>query len=147
MRHTIFRGGVHPTPMKELSANKPMQIHLAKGEMVFPLSQHIGKPAVPVVKKNDPVLAGQIIAKADGFVSANIISYCSGTVKAIEPRLTSSGLMAPCIIVDNDGQYTMVEGIGQQTDPATLSHAQIIEKIQAAGIIGLGGAGFKSTTS
>ena len=103
-----FRGGVHPDPMKALSGNKPIQYHLAKGEMVFPLSQHIGKAAIPVVKKNDPVLAGQIIAKADGFVSANIISSCSGTVKAIEPRLTSSGVMAPCIAIENDGQYTTV---------------------------------------
>ena len=83
-----FRGGAHPAEMKELSAGKPIQVHVAKGEMVFPLSQHIGKPAIPVVKKNDPVLAGQIIAEADGYISANIISSCSGTVKAIEPRMT-----------------------------------------------------------
>ena len=142
MRHINLRGGVHPDPMKGLSGNKPIQYHLAKGEMVFPLNQHIGKPAIPVVKKNDPVLAGQIIARADGFVSANIISSCSGKVKAIEPRLTSSGVMAPCIAIENDGEYTSVEGIGEYTDPATLSPAQIIEKIQAAGIVGLGGAGF-----
>ena len=142
MRHTSFRNGVHPKPMKELSGNKPIQYHLAKGEMVYPLSQHIGKAAVPVVKKNDPVLAGQIIARADGFVSANIISACSGKVKAIEPRLTSSGVMAPCIAIENDGEYNMVEGIGQETPMDTLTPAQIIEKVQAAGIVGLGGAGF-----
>lgn len=142
MRHNTFRGGVHPAAMKELSCNKPIQYHAAKGEMVFPLSQHIGKPAVPVVKKNDPVLAGQIIAKADGFVSANIISSCSGRVAAIEPRLTSSGLMAPCIVIDNDGAYTLMEGIGQETDLDSLTPAQIIERVQAAGVVGLGGAGF-----
>ncbi len=142
MRHNTFRGGVHPAAMKELSCNKPITYHRAKGEMVFPLSQHIGKPAVPVVKKNDPVLAGQIIARADGFVSANIISSCSGKVAAIEPRLTSSGLMAPCIVIDNDGEYTMKEGIGVETDCAKLTSAQILEKIQAAGVVGLGGAGF-----
>ena len=142
MRHNTFRGGVHPRPMKELSGGKPIQYHQAKGEMVFPLNQHIGKPAVPVVKKNDPILAGQIIAKADGFVSANIISSCSGKVKAIEPRLTSSGVMAPCIAIENDGEYTLMEGIGQETDYTKLTPAQIIEKVQAAGVVGLGGAGF-----
>ena len=141
-RHNTFRGGVHPRAMKGLSGGKPIVYHQAKGEMVFPLNQHIGKPAVPVVKKNDPVLAGQIIAKADGFVSANIISSCSGKVKAIEHRMTSSGVMAPCIAIENDGAYTLMEGVGQETDYTKLTPAQIIEKIQAAGVVGLGGAGF-----
>ena len=83
MRLKSFRGGAHPATMKELSEGKPIVVHRAVGEMVFPLSQHIGKPAVPVVKRGDPVLAGQMIARADGFVSANVISSCSGKVKAI----------------------------------------------------------------
>ena len=101
MQHSTFRGGVHPRGMKELSRDKRIQYHIPKGDLVFPLSQHIGKPAIPVVKKNDPVLAGQIIAKADGFVSANIISSCSGKVKAIEARMTSAGVMAQCIVIEN----------------------------------------------
>ena len=73
--------------------------------MVFPLSQHIGKPAKPIVKKGDAVLVGQRIAEADGYVSAHIASSCSGVVKAIEKRLTLTGAMADCIVVENDGQF------------------------------------------
>ena len=142
MRKKSFRGGVHPAGMKELSEGKPIQFHQAKGEMVFPLSQHIGKPAIPVVKKNDPVLAGQVIAKADGFVSANIISSCSGKVKSIESRMTSAGVIAQCIVIDNDGAYTLMDGIGRECDYTRLTSAEIVEKVRAAGVVGLGGAGF-----
>ncbi len=142
MGNSTFRGGVHPKGMKELSRDKTIQRYLPKGDLVFPLSQHIGKPAVPVVQKNDPVLAGQIIAKADGFVSANIISSCSGKVKAIEPRMTSAGVMAQCIVIENDQKFTLMEGIGQPTNYKLLTNAEIIGKVQAAGIVGLGGAGF-----
>ena len=142
MRHSTFRGGVHPDGHKELSRDKQIQYHVPKGELVFPLSQHIGKPAIPIVQKNDPVLAGQIIARADGFVSANIISSGSGRVKAIEPRLTSAGVMAPCIVVENDGKFTPAEGVGTPCDWEELTPAEIIGRVQAAGIVGLGGAGF-----
>ena len=80
MSKRTFRGGVHPDGHKEFSRDAAFQVYLPKGELVFPVGQHIGKPAKPVVKKNDQVLAGQIIAEADGFVSANIISSCSGKV-------------------------------------------------------------------
>lgn len=142
MRHSSFRGGVHPDGHKELSRDMRIQYHVPKGELVFPLSQHIGKPAIPIVKKNDPVLAGQIIAKADGFVSANIISSASGKVKAVEPRMTSAGVMAPCIVIENDGQFTPAEGVGTPCDWESLSPTEIIERVKAAGIVGLGGAGF-----
>jgi electron transport complex protein RnfC len=137
-----FRGGVHPEGNKELSAGKAIQPCLPKGEMIFPLSEHIGKPAAPVVKKNDMVLAGQIIAAADGFISANVISSCSGKVKAIERRLTGAGVEAPCIVIDNDGEYNTVPGVGEQCDYTTLSNAEIIDKVKAAGVVGLGGAAF-----
>ena len=120
----------------------PLQLFNPKGEMVFPLQQHIGKPAKPVVKKNDPVLVGQTIAEADGFVSAPVVSSCSGTVKAIEKRRTLMGTMAECIIVENDGQFRTVEGMGIKEDISGLSHAEILKRIQDAGIVGLGGAGF-----
>ena len=103
-----FRGGVHPPDMKSLSRDLPLQEFLAKGDMVFPLSQHIGKPAKAVVKKNDPVLAGQLIAEADGFVSANVYSSCSGKVKAVEKHRTISGQMLECIIIE------MTESIHRQ---------------------------------
>ena len=137
-----FRGGVHPNGFKELSREMPLLDFLPKGEMVFPLSQHIGKPAKPIVKKNDAVLVGQRIAEADGFVSAHIICSCSGTVKGIEKRRTLTGAMMDCIVVDNDGRFTPVDGIGIYHDPAGISGDELIRRVQEAAIVGLGGAGF-----
>ena len=105
MRNT-FRGGVHPGEHKALSRDVPLQWFDPKGEMVYPLSQHIGKPAKPIVKKNDPVSVGQCIAEADGFVSAPIYCGCSGKVKAIEKRRIISGALAECIVIENDGSFT-----------------------------------------
>ncbi len=141
MKNT-FRGGVHPAGHKELTRELPLQLFNPKGEMVFPLQQHIGKPAKPVVKKNDPVLVGQKIAEADGFVSAHIFSSCSGTVKAIEKRRVLGGQLADCIVIDNDGQFTPAEGFGTREEENTLSDNDIIQRVQDAGIVGLGGAGF-----
>ncbi len=103
---------------------------------------HIGKPAKPVVKRNDLVLAGQVIAEADGFISANVISSCSGKVKAVEKRRTISGALLDCIVIENDGLFTEVEGIGQERDVSKLTNAEIVQAVKDAGIVGLGGAGF-----
>ena len=141
--HKSFRGGVHPNDQKLLSREAALRRFDPKGEMVFPVAQHIGRPAKPVVKKNDTVLVGQVIAEADGFVSANIISSCSGKVKAVEKRRIISGAMADCIVIDNDGQFTPVEGLGKdEKDISSLTGDEIISRIQKAGIVGLGGAGF-----
>ena len=141
MKNT-FRGGVHPKEHKELSRDIPLRWFDPKGDLVYPLSQHIGKPAKAVVKKNDPVLVGQCIAEADGFVSAPICCGCSGKVKAIEKRRIISGALAECIVIENDGQYTPVEGMGVERDLADLTNKEILECVQKAGIVGLGGAGF-----
>lgn len=142
MRKVTFRGGVHPKDQKAFSRDLPLTVYEPKGEMVFPLSQHIGAPANPVVQKGDQVLAGQIIAEAGGFVSANIISSCSGTVTGIEMRRTATGAKALSIVIDNDGEFRTLEGIGTEVDPAGLTRGEILERIRAAGIVGLGGAGF-----
>lgn len=142
MRDT-FRGGVHPKDRKDLSREAALRVFDAKGEMVFPLAQHIGKPAKAIVKKGDPVLVGQCIAQADGFVSANVICSCSGTVKAVEKRRTISGAMQECIVVDNDGNYTETGDIfSQPLRIDNLTDAEILAAVKDAGIIGLGGAGF-----
>ena len=138
-----FRGGVHPYEGKELSESKPVQeLTPTSGEMVYPLSQHIGAPAKPLVAKGDYVLAGQKIAEAGGFISANVISSASGTVKAIEPRRVPNGSMAMSIVIENDGEYKMVEGIGEDRDYTKLSKQEIRDIVKEAGIVGLGGAGF-----
>ena len=140
--HVTFRGGVHPSEQKELSCHAPLRLFDPKGEMVFPLAQHIGKPAKAVVKKNDPVRVGQVIGEADGYVSANVICSCSGTVKAVEKRRIISGAMAECVVVENDGLFTPVEGLGKEEDVKDISNEEILARIQKAGIVGLGGAGF-----
>ena len=142
MYNKTFRGGVHPDDGKSFARDIPFQTWLPKGDMVFHLNQHIGKPAKPVVQKGDQVLAGQLIAEADGFVSANIVSSCSGKVKAIEKRKNVLGTSDMSIVIENDGQYTLAEGIGTEVDYTTLTGPEILDKVKAAGIVGLGGAGF-----
>ena len=137
-----FIGGVHPYEGKELSEDKPIQVIQPKGELVFPLSQHIGAPAKPLVAKGDQVLVGQKIAEAGGFISANVICSVSGTVKAIEPRLVANGSMVSSIIVENDGEYKAVEGFGVPRDYTELSKQEFRDIVKEAGIVGLGGAGF-----
>lgn len=142
MEIKTFHGGVHPAEHKELSKESPLTQLLPKGELVYMTNQHIGKPASPVVKKGDHVLAGQIIAEAGGFVSANIVSSVSGTVKAVEPRKNASGGSAMAIVVENDGEYTLAEGVGVECDTNGLTGQEILSKVQKAGIVGMGGAGF-----
>ncbi len=137
-----FKGGVHPYEGKELSEHKPVQILMPKGDLVYPMSQHIGAPAIPLVKKGDKVLAGQKIGEASGFISANVICSVSGTVKAVEPRRVANGAMVNSIVVENDGEYTAVVGLGADRDPAKLSKQEIRDIVKEAGIVGLGGAGF-----
>ena len=137
-----FKGGIHPYEGKELSESKPVSVLQPKGEMVFPLSQHIGAPAKPLVAKGDHVLVGQKIGEPGGFISACIISSVSGTVKSLEPRMVANGAMVPSIIVENDGKYETVEGFGRDRDPKTLSKEEIRNIVKEAGIVGLGGAGF-----
>ena len=141
MGKCTFKGGVHPFDGKEYSKDKPIkELFPDEGEMVFPLSQHIGAPAVPVVAKGDYVLAGQLIAEAGGFISANIHSSVSGTVKAIEPRTLATGGKCNSIIIENDGEYKEVEYVPKKLEE--LSRDEIRERIKAAGVVGMGGAGF-----
>ena len=91
MARGTFTGGIHPYEGKELSKDKPIKSVLPKGDLVYPLSQHIGAPAKPIVAVGDHVLTGQKIAEAGGFVSANIFATVSGTVKAIEKRRLTTG--------------------------------------------------------
>ena len=136
-----FKGGVHPAGGKDLSKDKPVVDFYPQGDMVFPVSQHIGAPAVPVVKKGDPVKAGTLIAQAGGFVSANIYSSISGTVKAIEPRQVPNGSMVSSIIIENDHEHA--EEDAWEVKPwQEMTPDDIKELIKKAGIVGMGGATF-----
>ncbi len=142
MGTATFKGGIHPYEGKELSKNKATTVLMPKGDMVFPMAQHIGKPAMPLVTKGDHVLMGQKIGEADGPVSANIISSISGTVKAIEPRMTVSGAMALSVIIENDNKYEAIDGLGSKRDYTKLGKGEIRDIIKEAGLVGLGGAAF-----
>jgi len=142
MARLTFKGGIHIYDGKNLSKDKPITELLPKGDLVFPLVQHIGAPAKPLVKKGDPVLVGQKIAEADGPISANIISSVSGTVKSIEKRLTATGRMEEAIVVANDNEYKKIEGFGQERNYMIMSKEEIRKAVKEAGIVGLGGAGF-----
>lgn len=141
MARLTFTGGIHPYDGKELSKDKPIQEILPKGELVYPLSQHIGAPAKPIVAKGDRVLAGQKIAESVGFVSAPVHASVSGTVKSIEPRRVVTGEQVMSIIVENDGLYEDV-GFYPVAPVEKLDREEILQIINEAGIVGMGGAGF-----
>lgn len=136
-----FKGGVHPYDGKDLAKDKAVVEYKPVGELVYPLSQHIGAPASLVVKAGDQVRKGQKLAEAGGFVSAPVYSAVSGTVKKIEERFTPAGSKVNSVIVENDGEYTeaefeAVKGLEE------LSKEEIIKLIGDAGVVGMGGAGF-----
>ena len=136
-----FHGGIHPFEGKELSKDRPIKDYLPKGDLVYPLSQHIGAPAKAIVEKGDVVKAGQKIAEAGGFVSSPIYASVSGTVKAIEPRRVITGDNVMSIVIENDGKYEEVE-YPEAKPVEVLLKEEIIDMIKEAGVVGMGGAGF-----
>lgn len=140
MNLPTFLGGVHPPEGKALTESKAIEIlrPTEPGEFIYPLSQHIGAPCSPLVKKGDTVLAGQKIADTDAFVSAPIFSAVSGTVKEVAPRMTVSGSVETCIVITSDGQYTPAPAL-YDTKPEPKDYVKLI---RSAGIVGLGGACF-----
>lgn len=140
MGKLTFRGGIHPYEGKELSKDHPIEKYLPKGDLVYPLSQHIGAPSVPCVKKGDTVLAGQKIADAGGFVSVPLHASVSGTVKGIEKRLNATGSMVDCIVIENDQQYQETEF--QEARLEDLTKEEILNRIKEGVVVGMGGAGF-----
>ena len=147
MRLRTFRiGGVHPEENK-LSSESATQIAGLPQQAVFPLSQHIGAPAKPVVKKGDKVKVGTWLAEAGGFVSAPIYSSVSGTVVKIDEAVDATGYRKPSIVVKVEGDEW--EEYIDRTDKLEtleahpeLTSEEIIERIKKAGVTGMGGAGF-----
>lgn len=136
-----FKGGIHPYEGKELSKDKEITEYLPKGDVAISMAQHIGAPATPLVKKGDKVLVGQLIGEAKGFISANIHSSVSGTVKAVENRLMVNGMKSECVVIENDGLFEEVEY--EKVKPLDeLTKEEIVELVKKAGIVGMGGAGF-----
>ena len=140
MGKLTFRGGIHPYEGKELSKDHPIEKYLPKGDLVYALSQHIGAPSDPCVKKGDTVLAGQKIADAGGFVYVPLHASVSDTVKGIEKGLNTTGSMLDCIVIDNDQQYQETEF--QEARLEDLTKEEILNRIKEGGVVGMGGAGF-----
>lgn len=136
-----FKGGIHPNDGKSLAKDKAIVTVLPKGDLIYPLSQHIGAPASPIVSVGDHVKKGQKIAEAGGFVSAPVYASVSGNVKAIEPHFNSTGSKVNCIVIENDGTYEEVE-YAPVKPVEELSKEEILNLIGDAGIVGMGGAGF-----
>ena len=144
MRLKTFRkGGVHPEENK-LTANVPTVVASLPQQAVFPLSQHIGAPAKPVVKKGDEVKVGTLLAEAGGFVSAPIYSSVSGKVLKIADSIDATGYRKPCIIVQVEGDEwePSIDRSEKLVLQSTKTREEIIECIKNAGIVGMGGACF-----
>ncbi|ASB47830.1 electron transport complex subunit RsxC [Alkalitalea saponilacus] len=143
MLKTFSLGGVHPAENK-LSAAKATEILPVPAEVVIPISQHIGAPGTPVVKKGDEVKVGQVIAQSSGFVSANIHSPVSGKVFKIDDILDASGYKRQAIIIKTEGDEWMadIDRSDSIRKGITLSAEEIVKRIGEAGIVGLGGATF-----
>lgn len=146
------KGGVHPNPNK-LTADNPIQgMPLPKSVSLF-LSQHIGAPAKCIVKPNDVVKAGQMVAEAGGFVSAPVHTPIAGKVKKIDKVRDGQGLWKECILIEaeptEEGSHIQQFVAYDETAPlrseeeiAALSPKEIIDIVAEAGIVGLGGASF-----
>ncbi len=143
MLKTFPKGGVHP-PENKFSAGKSVEILPLPAMVTIPLSQHIGAPSAARVKVGDQVKTGQVIADSTGFVSANIHSSVSGTVKKVDTFLDASGYkrMAVQIAVEGDEWEDGIDTSDTLKAEITDSVEEIAKKITAAGIVGLGGATF-----
>ncbi len=139
-RKKTFRGGVHPPDRKIYTENSEFEVAPNPKQVVIPLSQHIGKPASPIVKKGDEVKAGQIIAEAEGFISAPIHSSVSGKVAKIITGANVSGFPKEAILIDA-AEENELERM-PELDPAKISPDEIRERVRQAGIVGQGGAAF-----
>ena len=143
MLKTFRIGGIHP-PENKLSAGKHITALDIPKQVIIPLGQHIGAPAQALVKKGDLVKVGTLIAKAGGFVSANIHSSVSGKVNKIDNALDSSGYRKPAVYIDVEGDEweETIDRTETIIRDCNLSSKEIVDKIAAAGIVGLGGATF-----
>lgn len=140
---TFRIGGIHPKENK-FSAGKKIQVAAIPKQVVIPLSHYIGAPAEAVVKRGDLVKVGQLIGKANGFISANVHSSVSGKVTKIDVQLDATGYRRQAVFIDVDGDEWLdtIDRSPELKRECNLSKEEILEKIKEAGIVGLGGATF-----
>lgn len=143
MLKTFRIGGIHP-PESKRSAGRAIETILPPSQVAIPLGQHIGAPAQAVVAKGDEVKVGTLIAKAGGFVSANIHSPVSGRVLKIDNIFDASGYKKPAIIISVEGDEwePSIDRSNTIKKECALSPKEIVDKIAEMGIVGMGGATF-----
>ncbi|MBK1648310.1 electron transport complex subunit RsxC [Rhabdochromatium marinum] len=143
-----FHGGIHLPDEKALSNQGPVVEAKLPTQLVIPLAQHIGAPARPCVQPGERVFKGQMIGEPQGYVSAPVHASSSGVVRAIEPHAMPhpSGLPAPCVIIDTDGEDAWAPDRPEPVaDFQSLDAEALRARIRMAGIVGLGGASFPSS--
>ncbi len=139
-----FKGGIHPNYHKDRTSHRLIKRLPFPKKLILPLDQHIGAPAIPVVRPGQEVLRGELIARADGFVSAPIHAPATGVVKSIELKPTARGSLTKSIVIEvqrGDPQEVMV---GTPHDIDNMDHNELVEAVQQTGLAGLGGAAFPS---
>lgn len=145
-----FKGGVHPDDNKELARGKAVETMPCPAELVISMSQHLGAPATCVVAVGDYVVKGQLLGERNGFISVPVHAPANGRIKAIEPRPGPSGARVPAVILDTTAPVP--EGLTPNLKPETSNlkpldwrsarREDLLARIDAAGICGMGGAGF-----
>ncbi len=137
-----FKGGIHPPHSKKRTERLSIEVFPAPSKVVIPLSQHIGAPAKPQVKRGDKVVIGQVIGEAGGFVSSSVHSSIAGTVLSVAPFFHPSGKQVTSVEIENDGTDDMAPFQPAPTVWRDAAPQELVQAIQLAGIVGMGGAGF-----
>jgi len=137
-----FRHGIHPPEMKDETSHLAIRRFPFAPLLIVPLSQHLGKPAVPIVRAGQEVVRGQTIAEADGFLSVAMHAPASGTVKRIALAPGIAGSMIESVFIEPHPASSQEVDDGEPCDADTATPDEIIAAIQRAGIVGLGGAAF-----
>lgn len=138
-----FHGGVHPKEEKHLTENSAFEFFQPKSQVILPLTQHLGKQAKPKVKKGSVVVQGELIAEADGFISAPVHSPVCGTVASIGKLDTVSGFPKDSIVITPNDQSD--KALLPPLDPETITPDEIRHRVAEAGIVGQGGAAFPTS--
>ena len=138
-----FSGGIHPPDHKKSTESLEIEKCSAPETVVIPVQQHIGAPSKPIVEKGSTVSVGEPISESGGFVSVPSHATVSGTVKAVEPRPHPMGSRVLSIVIENDGQDRWFDDVNTfEKTYSELDKKEIISRIQAAGLAGMGGATF-----
>jgi electron transport complex protein RnfC len=142
MKLFSFKGGVHPPEMKELAEDSPIRKAEIPKNLTLPLVQHIGAPCKATVEVGQQVREGQVIGETQAFVTAPVHAPVSGKVKKIENVLHPLGIKVPAVLleVDEGEEKEYMKPLGD--DPAKLDPKRMLERVQQAGIVGMGGATF-----